>query len=102
MISGVTCWKCGFWRDADIVPVVCGVPPRVDVSKRDYDPAEKTAVYHIVVKFFDSIAAQRGKGISWYTVAKLLTQSGHRCQEKTLQKYFLLEQGKRCGDEKAP
>lgn len=101
MVSGFTCWKCGYWRDADVVPVVCGVPPKAGEPRREYDPVEKTATYHIVVKFFDSITTQRQKGVSWYAVAKLLTQAGHRCQEKTLQKHFLLEQGKRCGDEKA-
>lgn len=100
MVSGFTCWNCGFWRDADVVPVMNSIPLTADEPKRDYG-VEKTATYHIVVKFFDSITAQREKGVSWYAVAKLLTQAGHRCQEKTLQKHFLLEQGKRCGDGKA-
>lgn len=93
-ISGISC-LCGYWRDID-VPAVCEVPPRVVVSGRGYDPAAKLAIYHIVVKFYDSITEQRKAGVSWYTVAQLLNQAGHKCQEKTLQKYFLIEHDKRC------
>lgn len=98
-ISGISC-LCGYWIDADVVPVMSVVPATPAEPKREYSTAEKTSVFYIVVKFFDSIADQREKGISWLVIARLLTQAGHRCQEKTLQKHFLLEQGKRCGDEK--
>lgn len=96
MISGFTCWKCGYWRDADVVPVMMAVPTKSDEPRREWDPVEKTATHFIVVKFYDSIVKQREAGVSWYTVAQLLTQSGFRVQEKTLQKHFLLEQSKRC------
>lgn len=100
VISGFSCWKCGYWRDAEIVPVVCGVPQLATAPKREYDPVEKTAIHYIVTNFFDSIKAQRESGASWYAIAKLLSQAGQRCQEKTLQKYFLAEHSKRCSHEK--
>ncbi len=99
-VNGVSCWRCGYWRDAEIVPVMGSVPLKSDEPKRVFDPVEKTATHFIVMKFYESIVVQRNAGASWYAVAQLLTQAGHRCQEKTLQKHFLMEQGKRCGDEK--
>lgn len=101
LISGVSCWCCGYWRDAEIEPVMAGVPMGGVEPGRDRDRAGRMTTQQIVAEFYDSIRVQRSAGASWDCVAKLLTQSGNRVNEKTLQKYFLLEQGKRCGDEKA-
>lgn len=99
-ISGISC-LCGYWREPDFVAVMPDIPPKDAIPNQGAHPAEKTATYYIMLQFYDSIVAQLAQGASWYAVAKLLTQAGHRCKQSTLQKHFLLEQGKRCGDEKA-
>ena len=100
LISGVTCWRCGYWRDDEVIPAMLRkIAPEPGETRPKIDCTERTATYHAVGKFFKNIAAQRASGASWYTVAQMLAQAGYRCQEKTLQKYFLLEQRKRCGDE---
>lgn len=93
VVSGLSCWRCGFWRDAVVVPVIAGVPPQDKAAT--YNPAVKVAAHHIAVKFYDSIVRQRAAGVSWFIIASLLTKAGHRVQEKSLQKHFLLEQEKR-------
>lgn len=96
LITGMTCWSCGYWRDADVIPTVDYVPEPVKTAGViRYDCGVKVAAYHIVIKFYDSIAAQRDAGTSWYAIARLLTQSGNRVLEKTLQKYFVREQLRR-------
>lgn len=54
----------------------------------------------IAIDFYDSIARQRAAKVTFETIARLLTQAGHRCNDRTLQKFFLLEKAKRCADEK--
>lgn len=95
-ITGISC-LCGYWRDVEVVPTM----ERPDITKQPYNPAGKTVTFPVVMRFYDSIAQQRKEGVSWYSIARLLCQAGHSCQEKTLQKYFMLEHDKRCGDGKA-
>ena len=94
----LVCRNCGCRVNADIDAVMQYQPVKANSVEFKWHAAQKVATYYIVVKFFDSIAAQRKSGASWYAIAKLLSQSGNRVQEKTLQKHFELEQGKRCDD----
>lgn len=101
-VHGSRCWNCGKWIDAERVPV-CPMPgptPATGPSARYNEPV-KSAAFALVERFFESMLAQRQAGASWHTVAKLMAQAGQYCQEKTLQKYFMLEQRRRCGDEQA-
>jgi hypothetical protein len=89
------CWNCSTRRYVNQEPVMAIDVKALEITKRRYNPAVKTAAHHIVVKFYKSISDQRQGGASWYAIAHLLSQAGHRCQEKTLQKHFLLEHDKR-------
>lgn len=114
MSPGRKCTKCGGLNRIDgddLVCLNCGhrvyggdlqeKPAVVTVDvPRAGDRVAVNATQNIAVRFFDSIASQRKAGASFETIARLLTLAGHRCGDKTLQKYFLLEQAKRCGDEK--
>lgn len=95
MVHGFKCWNCGKWFDAEVVPMQ--LPE--EEAKPQYNPEVRVQAFYVVERFFDSIAMQRSRGASWYCVAKLMNQAGFKCQEKTLQKYFLLEQERRCRDE---
>lgn len=99
MISGVSCWNCGYWKDDVIAPAMSVADIKAAEPKQAWSPVEKTSTHYIVVKFFDSIAVQRASGVSWNTVVRLLVQGGNRCTEKTLQKHFEHEQAKRCGND---
>jgi hypothetical protein len=93
VVHGYRCWNCGEWRDVEVVPVR-PMPP-ADTVKPPYVAPFKSQAYLVVERFFDSIAGLRRDGSSWYTVARLMAQAGYKCQEKTLQKYFLMEQHRR-------
>lgn len=92
MVYGYRCWNCGKWVDVEMEPVR-GMP--VEEIRPRYNPGIKSQAFFVVERFFESIALQRESGASWYCVAKLLAQAGQLCQEKTLQKYFLLEKNRR-------
>ena len=99
IVHGFRCWNCGEWREAEVVPVK-PMPAQEEAEKR-YSVAITSQAFHVVERFFDSIDGLRQGGASWYTVSKLMLQAGYRCQEKTLQKYFEIEQARRCGDGQA-
>ncbi|CAB4211747.1 hypothetical protein UFOVP1419_16 [uncultured Caudovirales phage] len=91
-INGFSCRICGKWLEQEIDPVR-GMP--MAESRPRYDPGVKTQAFYIAERFFESIVMLRERGASWFAVARLLTKIGHRCQERTLQKYFLKEQSRR-------
>jgi len=63
------------------------------------DPLErKVFAVEVVKRFYDSIAAQRKRGVGWETIAQLLRLSGHRVTTKAVNKYFLKEYDRRCAD----
>lgn len=84
--NGMSCWCCGHWQEVGIESVMPDIPRDVRISQRD-----------VVVKFFDSITKQVAAGATWYTIAHLLNQAGHRVQDKGLKKWFEIEQAERHG-----
>ncbi|MFZ4856166.1 MAG: hypothetical protein ACOYL3_07190 [Desulfuromonadaceae bacterium] len=103
-VRGFNCWNCGTWVDDCIEPLI----PMPELERKEavvpgprYNEAVKSPAFALVERFFESMLAQRQAGASWHTVAKLMAQAGQYCQEKTLQKYFLLEQRRRCEDGQA-
>jgi hypothetical protein len=56
------------------------------------------ATIAIVLRFYGCIALCRAVSVTFEAIARQLTQAGHKCCDRTLQKYFLLEQGKRRSD----
>lgn len=94
-ISGLSCSNCGVWREgADAAAVTLLHPP-----SRPLERSGRMDTKAIVDSFYESIESQRKAKATYETIARLLTQSGHKCNDKTLQKFFLLEKTKRCCDE---
>jgi hypothetical protein len=96
VVDGYTCWNCRTWREnPDAEAAVLFRPEMLDNGR-----TSGTSTQSIVVQFFDVITQQRSAKKTFETIARLLTHEGHRCCDKTLQKYFLLEQRRR-GDGEA-
>ena len=72
-----------------------------DTEPRSLERSGRMDTQTIVLEFYDSIARQRKAKTTFEIIARLLTQSGHKCNDKTLQKFFLREQSRRRGDEEA-
>jgi hypothetical protein len=89
--AGLSCWNCGEWRSR-------AAHTRIQMVGRELERLDKFHTQRLVAEFYDLIADQRRKKVAFETIARQLTQAGHRCNDKTLQKYFLLERIKRGGD----
>jgi len=95
--DGTVCVNCGKYVAAAVVVVKPEIP--AFVRPPAVDPLErKVFAVEVVKRFYDSIAAQRKRGVGWETIAQLLRLSGHRVTTKAVNKYFLKEYDRRCAD----
>lgn len=92
LVHGFTCWCCGMWIDIDPVPMP--MPPKM-ISRMGARPT----LNPLVVKYFDSITAERTKGTTWQTISFLLFAAvKQRVSASTIKKHFTrLSAGVSCG-----
>lgn len=95
--DGTVCVNCGKYAPVDVEVVMPEIPAFVRPPAAD--PLErKVFACEVVNRFYDSIAAQRKRGVGWETIAQLLRLSGHRVTTKAVNKYFLKEHDRRWAD----